>query len=101
MPETIIATIPQAEAHTVVEVVLLHDDSPERWLALRSLVWSADVGWYRTQTLHLDHTAVRALQRALEHAQGQWTPRRPAVRPTNVIPFPCVARTQRVRGTHT
>jgi hypothetical protein len=66
MHERIIAAIPQSSADTMLEVALIQDDTHANvGLELRYLAWSAGLGWYRQQTLTLDHTAAQALLRTL------------------------------------
>jgi hypothetical protein len=70
MHETIIATIPQRDTDTVLEVALIRDAYEGTRIALRYLVWSPGLGWYRQQTLTLDPSAARALLRALGHVRS-------------------------------
>ena len=71
MHEEIIATIPQKQQDTVLEVVLLHGDNGASHIELRYMTWGAGLGWYRQKTLALDRDAARALLQNLGQVRSQ------------------------------
>jgi hypothetical protein len=64
-PEVVLATIPQRNGDTVLEVVMMHRADGATNIELRSLVWGNGLGWYRQHTLQLDGTTARNLIEAL------------------------------------
>lgn len=70
MQEKILAAIPQGSTDTVLEVALIQDERGDRsHLELRSLTWSASLGWYRQHTLKLDRDATQALLRTFGYVR--------------------------------
>lgn len=94
MHEEILARIPQENPDHVLEVALLHDSTGTRSIVLRSLWWSADLGWYCQHTLRLERATARALLRTLGHVQGRLRQGGPSTPGRSVIPFPEVRRLQ-------
>jgi len=86
MPETIIASIPQEQDDTVLEVALIHDGATEPRVELRSLIWGTGLGWYRRQTLTMDGATARDLIRSLTQAHRRMGGSAEFGR--KVIPFP-------------
>lgn len=98
MHEEVIATIPQEETDTLLEVVRVYESPGHPCITLRFYVWGNGVGWYRQHTLKLDEATARTLWRVLgriQHRSGQYT----AKGHSYVIPFPGVQRTpERTQG---
>lgn len=88
MPEEIIATIPQTRDDTVLEVALVHEKDTELRVELRSLLWGTGLGWYRGQTLTMDHTVARALLQSLSQARHRMGGSAACEFGRKVIPFP-------------
>lgn len=65
MREEILATIPQQQSDSVLEIVLVSPETNRSRVELRQLVWGSGLGWYRQHTLTLEATAARALLRGL------------------------------------
>jgi hypothetical protein len=63
--EEVLATIPQRDGDTALEVVMAHDSVGDTSVELRYLVWGVGLGWYRQHTLRLDGTTARGLIQAL------------------------------------
>jgi hypothetical protein len=87
MHEEIIATIPQKQQDTALEVVLIHDDAGASHIELRCMTWGAGIGWYRQKTLALDRDAARALVQNLGQARARLGRTRPPGHGNNVIPL--------------
>jgi hypothetical protein len=100
MQEKIIAAIPQGREDIVLEVALIQDERTGISIELRSLTWSADVGWYRQQTLKLDRTAARALLRTLGYVRGHLGSEPCDMQATKVIPWPGTDRAKAVMQQH-
>ena len=98
MREEILARIPQENPNHVLEVALLHDRAESSRIELRSLWWSAGLGWYGQHTLRLERAAARALLRTLGHVQGRLGQGEPPAQGRSVIPFPVVRRLQDEEG---
>jgi inorganic triphosphatase YgiF len=94
MREEVIATVPQNNGETALEMALVADGAGSTHFELRHLVWGDGLGWYRQHTLTLDAMAARALlcslgsvrhrlkSKALTHGNGKIIPfRRGASRP--------------------
>jgi hypothetical protein len=63
--EVVLATLPQSNDDTVLEVVMIHEPSGGTNVELRSLVWGNGLGWCRQHTLQLNGTTARRLIQAL------------------------------------
>ena len=94
LQENIIAAIPQGGADTVLEVVLIYDDSQDVHIELRYLIWGTGVGWYRQHTLKLDRTAAQTLFQTLGYVRSCLTKLSPDGSAKKVIPLSNVDRTQ-------
>jgi hypothetical protein len=71
MHEEIIATIPQKQPDTVLEVALIHNDDGAAHIELRCMSWGEGLGWYRQKTLALNRDAARALLQNLGQIRSQ------------------------------
>lgn len=94
MQETIIATIPQGDANSMLEVAYVHDAAGHSRVELRCLTWGAGVGWYRQHTLKLDRTAAHTLSRRLASGHPHSKPAPAGPETGKVIPFPRPALAQ-------
>jgi len=94
MHEEILARIPQGAPDCSLEVVLLHDSAGTCSIELRSLLWSAGLGWYCQHTLRLERTAARTLLRTLGHVQARLGPGEAPRQGRSIIPFPGARRPQ-------
>ena len=94
MHEEILARIPQGTPDHSLEVVLLHDGAGTYSVELRSLLWSAGVGWYCQHTLRLERTAARALLHTLGHVQARLGSGEAPRQGRSIIPFPAARRLQ-------
>jgi hypothetical protein len=86
--EEILATIPQKDGNTALEVVMTHASPDEARVELRYLVWGTGLGWYRQHTLKLDGTTARDLIRALGIVQRRAEHQTVESLAHNVLPFP-------------
>ena len=91
MREEIIATIPQANGETTLEVALVHSDANEARVELRHMAWGRGLGWYRQKTMLLDSPAAHALLRALGQVRHQLVSGDTTEPARKVIPFPDVS----------
>ena len=104
MREEIIATIPQANGETTLEVALVHSDANEAQVELRHMAWGRGLGWIPARqlrqrglgpkihgTMLLDAPAAHALLRALGQVRHQLVPGDTTEPARKVIPFPDVS----------
>jgi hypothetical protein len=87
MHEEIIATIPQKQPDTVLEVALIHNDDGASHIELRCMTWGEGLGWYRQKTLALDRDAARALLQDLGQMRSQVSAAGPLHGGRKVIPL--------------
>jgi hypothetical protein len=87
MREEILATIPQKQSDSVLEVVLVHNEDDRSRIELRHLVWGSGLGWYRQHTLTLEATAARALLRGLRQVWSRLGVQGEPPQESKVIPF--------------
>jgi hypothetical protein len=87
MHQEVVATVPQDNGETTLEVALVYDGAGGARLELRHLVWGAGLGWYRQQTLTLDGRAARALLGALGSVRHRLKPATMSHAEGKVIPF--------------
>ena len=87
MREEILATIPQKQSDSVLEVVLIIQENNRSCVELRQLVWGSGLGWYRQHTLTLETTAARALLRGLKQLRSRFGGDGNLSQERKVIPF--------------
>ena len=85
MREEMIASIPQKQQDTVLQVVLIHNDAGASHIELRCMTWGTGLGWYRQKTLTLNRDTARTLLRNLGLARSQVSAKRPRHSGRNVI----------------
>lgn len=93
MHEEVIATIPQGQTGSLLEVVLIQTCSEHSRIELRHLSWGEGIGWYRQHTLTVDTAAVRTLGRMLSRVQQRLDHDLTARHSSKVIPFPSLGQT--------
>jgi hypothetical protein len=87
MHQEVLATVPQNNGQTALEVALVYDGAGGTRLELRYLVWGDGLGWYRQQTLALDAVAARALLGSLGSVRHRLKPTTKHLGEGKVIPF--------------
>ena len=87
MHQEVLATVPQNNGETALEVALVYDGAGGTRLELRHLVWGDGLGWYRQQTLTLDAMAARALLGSLGSVRHRLRPMTKSPGEGKVIPF--------------
>ena len=92
MHEKVIATIPQGEKDSLLEVVLIQTGPDDSRIELRHHSWGEGIGWYRQHTLTLDAATVRALGRTLSQVQQRLDHGLTARHSSKVIPFPSLGQ---------
>ena len=85
--EVVLATIPQRNDDTVLEIVMTHEADGATNVELRSLVWGDGLGWYRQHTLQLDGTTARNLIQALGVVQRRVEHQGIDVLARRILPF--------------
>ena len=88
MHEEIIATIPQIQDDTALEVAMTYDAANRAWVELRYLTRANGIGWYRQKSLLLDATATDALLTSLGQVRRRLKTRDCVQEDSKVIPFP-------------
>src|SRR5262245_20990975 len=86
--EQVLASIPQRNGDTILEIALVHVGDGATNIELRSLLWGHGLGWYRQHTLQLDGTAARRLIQALGIVQRREERQATAALTHNILPFP-------------
>jgi len=87
MHEEIIATIPQAQDDTVLEVVITYDAANHAGVELRYLTRANGIGWYRQKSLSLDASSANALLTSLGQVRRRLKTRDHAQEDRKVIPL--------------
>jgi hypothetical protein len=88
MHEEILATIPQADGETMLEVVFMRGTEGQTVVELRHLVWGKGLGWYRQQTLSLDATTASNLLCRLSSVRHRLRSKSDSGQRGNILPFP-------------